>query len=158
MNLKKFLANNFIVMAQLIQRDSDGKNLAFQYNDGGRSRYFKAQKVGDCVTRAFAIATGKDYKEVYDLIFKIAKETPRNGVRKSVSKKVAKQLGGVWHPLMSIGTGCKSHLRVNEVPMQGKIVCSVSKHLTAIIDGVINDTYDCGRDGDRCVYGYWEFK
>ena len=53
-------------MAQLIQRDSDGKNLAFQYNDGGRSRYFKAQKVGDCVTRAFAIATGKDYKEVYD--------------------------------------------------------------------------------------------
>lgn len=59
---------------------------------------------------------------------------------------------------MSIGTGCKSHLRVNEVPMQGKIVCSVSKHLTAIIDGVINDTYDCGHDGDRCVYGYWEFK
>ena len=110
------------------------------------------------MTRAFAIASGKDYKEVYDLIFKIVKESPRNGVKLDICKKIAKQLGGVWHPLMGIGTGCKAHLRVNEVPMRGKIVCSVSKHLTAIIDGVINDTYDCGRDGDRCVYGYWEFK
>jgi len=26
----------------------------------------------------------------------------------------------------------------------------------AVIDGVINDTYDCSREGTRCVYGYWE--
>lgn len=35
----------------------------FVYNDGGRSRYFKAKSVGDCVTRAIAIATRTDYKE-----------------------------------------------------------------------------------------------
>ena len=38
------------------------------YDDGGRSKYFKAEHVGDCVCRAIAIGTGKDYKEVYDLI------------------------------------------------------------------------------------------
>lgn len=39
----------------------------FVYNDGGRSKYFKGN-AGDCVTRAIAIATGFDYKEVYDNI------------------------------------------------------------------------------------------
>ena len=40
----------------------------FVYNDGGRSKYFDGKKVGDCVTRAVAIASGRDYKEVYDFL------------------------------------------------------------------------------------------
>ncbi len=24
-----------------------------------------------------------------------------------------------------------------------------------MIDGVVHDTYDCTRNGTRCVYGYW---
>lgn len=132
--------------------------LQFNYNDGGRSKYFKATKVGDCVTRALAIATGKDYKEVYELVRKVSGDTPRNGVKKSVSKKVAEMLGGKWHACMQIGSGCTTHLRAGEIPMHGRIVCSVSKHLVAVIDGVINDTYDCSREADRCVYGYWVFE
>jgi hypothetical protein len=23
------------------------------------------------------------------------------------------------------------------------------------VDGIINDTYDCSREGTRCVYGYF---
>lgn len=30
-----------------------------------------------------------------------------------------------------------------------------SKHLTCVKDRVLYDTYDCSRDGTRCVYGYW---
>ena len=131
--------------------------LQFHFNDGGRSNYFKAAKVGDCVTRALAIATGRDYKEVYELVRRVSGDTPRNGVKKSMSKKVAKMLGGTWHACMQIGSGCTTHLRANEIPMRGRVVCSVSGHLVAVIDGVINDTYDCSRDGNRCVYGYWEF-
>lgn len=26
----------------------------------------------------------------------------------------------------------------------------------AIADGVIQDTYDCSREGTRCVYGYYQ--
>ena len=37
-----------------------------------------------------------------------------------------------------------------------QIVVSVSKHLTAVIDGVIHDTHDCSRSETRCVYGYWQ--
>jgi len=55
---------------------------------------------------------------------------------------------------MFIGSGCRVHLRSKELPM-GTLIVSVSKHLTTVIDGVINDTHDCSRDGTRCVYGYW---
>jgi len=129
----------------------------FKYNDGGRSKYFAASKVSDCVTRAVAIATGNDYKQVYDIIASLCGYTPRNGVKKTDTKKVMKYFGGVWHPCMGVGTGCKTHLADNEVPMRGRVVCSCSKHVTCIVDGVINDTYDPSRNGTRCVYGYWVF-
>lgn len=131
--------------------------MKIKYNDGGRSKYFTASKVGDCVTRAVAIATGRDYKEIYNEIAKLVGYTPRNGVRTKDTKKVMAHFGGVWHSCMSIGTGCKVHLADGEIPMQGRIVCSVSKHLVAVIDGVIHDTFDASRDGRRCVYGYWSF-
>lgn len=131
--------------------------LKYRYNDGGRSAYYKAKEVGDCATRAFAIATGRDYKEVYNLIKQVSGKTPRNGVEKAISRKVATMLGGKWVACMTIGSGCKTHLAKDEIPMQGRIVAAVSGHLTAIIDGTINDIYDPSRDGKRCVYGYWIF-
>ena len=56
---------------------------------------------------------------------------------------------------MAIGQACKVHLSSDELP-SGRLVVSVSKHVTAVIDGVIHDTHDPGRDGTRCVYGYWK--
>lgn len=135
------------------------------YDDGGRSQYFKAEKVGDCVCRAISIATQTDYMQVYRLINDLSKiertgkkkrgrSEARNGVYKQTIHKVMEQLGWKWTPTMQIGSGCKVHLRSNELP-KGRLVVSVSKHCTAVIDGVIHDTYDCSREGTRCVYGYW---
>lgn len=134
--------------------------MEFVYDDGGRSKYFKAERVGDCVTRAIAIATGKDYKEVYNELNKLSKEckskgTSRNGHDKKVVKKYMEKIGWKWTPLMKIGTGCKVHLKEDELP-GGVIICSLSKHIVCIKDGVIHDTYDCSRDETRCVYGYWK--
>ena len=55
---------------------------------------------------------------------------------------------------MFIGSGCKVHLRNDELPAGRLIVC-LSRHYTAVIDGVIHDTHDPSRGGTRCVYGYW---
>lgn len=131
-------------------------NERFLFNDGGRSQYFKGADVRDCVTRALAIAAQRDYMEVYNLIKEVSGKTPRNGVRKSVTRKVAEMLGGQWHPTMTFGSGCTTHLRAEELPA-GRIVVQTSKHLVAVIDGVINDTFDPSREGNRCVYGYWTF-
>ena len=131
--------------------------LKFKYNDGGRSQYFRATGVGDCVVRATAIATGRDYKEIYNIFKTECKGSPRNGVSSKICRKVIARLGGKWVARMGIGTGCQNHLDADGVPTQGRIIASVSKHLTAVIDGVINDTYDPSRNGTRCVYGYWIF-
>lgn len=132
--------------------------MEFNYNDGGRSKYFKGN-VQDCVVRAIAIANNMDYKEVYDYVNKKLKSygcpSVRNkGVPKRIVKELLKEYGWTWVATMTIGSGCTTHLTKEELP-SGTIIASVSKHITCIKDGVINDTYDCSRDGARCVYGYW---
>lgn len=129
--------------------------MKFIYDDGGRSKYFKASGVGDCAVRAIAIATGIDYKEVYNDLKKLnGGKSCRNGTPKKVDKKYLTQLGWIWTPCMEIGSGCQTHLSSSELP-SGTLIVAVSKHLTCVKDGVIYDTYDCSRGGDRCVYGYW---
>lgn len=142
--------------------------MQFQYNDGGRAEAGYKGKTGDCVVRGIAIITGKPYQIVYNAIITMAKDervgrrhkhpsNPRTGVRMKTIHKYMTSLGWEWTPTMFIGSGCKVHLREGELPM-GRLLVRVSKHITAVIDGVINDTGDCQRRGTRCVYGYFQKK
>jgi hypothetical protein len=57
---------------------------------------------------------------------------------------------------MSIGSGCTMHVREDELPLvHDRLIVRVTKHLFAVIDGVIHDTSDPSRGGTRCVYGYY---
>ena len=138
----------------------------FKYDDGGRAAAGFKGDTRDCVTRSVAIATGKPYEEIYGLIKELAqserlgkrkrtKSSPRTGVHKPTTRKLMESLGWEWTPTMQIGSGCKVHLRADELP-SGRLVVAVTKHITAVIDGVIHDTHDCSREGTRCVYGYWK--
>ena len=117
------------------------------------------------MTRAIAIATGLPYQTVYDAINDAAKSeraskrrrgksNSRLGVHRVTYQKYLEALGWVWTPTMAIGSGCKVHLRADELP-GGRVLASVSKHLVAIVDGVVFDTSDPTREGTRCVYGYY---
>lgn len=142
----------------------------FQYNDGGRKQAGYRGSAGDCVARAIAIASNRPYKEVYDRLAKgnatqrqgkagktSGKRSARNGiyVKRKWFKDYMKELGFKWVPLMSIGTGCQVHLHRDELPSTGRMVLSLSRHMAAYVDGWLHDTYDCSRNGTRCVYGYW---
>jgi hypothetical protein len=138
--------------------------MKFHFNDGGRIAAGYKGSAGDCVVRSVAIATGLPYQEIYDLVNKLsARErtgkrkrgtsNARTGVHKSAIKWLMESLGWKWTPTMQIGSGCTVHLRADELP-SGRLVVSVSKHLTAVVDGVIHDTHDCSPRGTRCVYGY----
>lgn len=134
----------------------------FRFDDGGRAAAGYKGKSGDCVVRAIAIATGHPYQEIHDLVNHAAtyertgkrkrgKSNARTGVYRSSISRVMKSLGWMWTPTMQIGSGCTVHLRAGELP-PGRLVVSVSKHLTAVIDGVIHDTHDCSRRGrDVCM-------
>lgn len=130
--------------------------MQWKFNDGGSGK----SNQRDCVVRAIAIATGQPYAEVFSQINHLADEVyfdgsdASHGVHKRLYKDYLTSLGWTWTPTMQIGSGCKVHLRDGELPM-GRLIVSVSRHLVAVIDGVINDTGDCSRCGTRCVYGYW---
>jgi hypothetical protein len=132
------------------------------YDDGGRGAagFSTRTAAGDCVVRAIAIAGERDYREVYDALAKRSAELGgRRSARDGVSPRVYRPMlehdwGWSWTPTMAIGSGCTVHLRADELPV-GRLVVSLSRHLAAVIDGTVHDTYDPTRGGTRCVYGYW---
>jgi hypothetical protein len=140
----------------------------FIQNDGGRASAGFKGNAADCVCRSIAIASGRGYASVYnDLAVgnagqrqtKRAKKrgrTARNGIhtQRKWFKDYMLRLRFRWVPTMRIGQGCKVHLRAKELPA-GRLVVMLSGHATAVINGVIHDTYDPSRDGTRCVYGYY---
>lgn len=159
-------------------------HMPFVYDDGGRKASGRKGKAGDCVCRAVAIATGRPYHELYALLADGnagqrggGKRSARNGIqtKRKWFKDEMQRLGFRWVPTMTIGSGCKVHLVPGELPA-GRLVVSVSRHYTAVIDGVVRDTHDPQRathvmeaDGTtriaegcvysyRCVYGYWIFE
>lgn len=148
-------------MTQIIMGDDGRYAITFVKDDGGRAEAGFKGSAGDCVTRAIAIASGISYRTVYaDMAFGMARRgksrSAREGVHKSVYRPYLEEtLGWEWHPTMSIGSGCRIHLREIELPM-GRLVVRLSRHIAAVIDGVLHDTYDCSRGGTRCVYGYWK--
>jgi hypothetical protein len=139
--------------------------MQFVHDDGGRAAAGFKGTTGDCGTRAVAIATSLPYGEVYDAINDLCqtermskrrrkKSHARTGVHHSTMRRFMEKLGWKWTPCMTIGSGCKVHLRTEELPM-GRLVLSLSRHYAAVIDGVLHDTYQDDRNGTRCVYGYW---
>lgn len=158
--------------------------MQFVYDDGGRTAAGYKGHAGDCVARAIAIATGRPYGEVYDALAHGAgtqrrskhaarrARSARNGIHTSRKwfREYMASIGMVWVPTMRIGQGCTVHLVAGELPA-GRLVVSVSKHYTAVIDGAVHDTHDpqrrtiwykgngpesgVDRITERCVYGYW---
>ena len=149
-----------------------GTGLEFEYDDGGRKAAGFRGAASDCTCRAIAIATGTAYRDVYDALNDAAtrerrpkrgtKSSARTGVKRTTIRRFLADCGWTWVPTMGIGTGCRVHMRAEELPI-GTLILSLSKHLTVVRIfggehgqwGVIRDTYDPSREGTRCVYGYW---
>ncbi len=146
--------------------------LSFQFNDGGRAATGFKGRAGDCVVRSIAIAANLPYMQVYEDL-RLANESyaqlrnnrlakrlnakgssPRNGNHRNVFHDYIVGLGFRWVPTMKVGAGCQVHLRADELP-KAILIVKVSKHLTAVVNGVIHDTHDPARGGNRCVYGYY---
>jgi hypothetical protein len=148
----------------------------FVNNDGGRAEAGYKGGTGDCVCRSIAIASGLSYGEVYKSLNELSKanesgrkrSSARTGVitSKAWFKKYMKSLGFEWVATSGVGKGCRAHLDETELP-KGRLVVSVRKHFTAVIDGELHDTHDCSKtswvdsdgvshEGVRAVYGYWK--
>jgi hypothetical protein len=139
--------------------------IVWRYDDGGRrDAGFRRMAPGDCAARALAIAAPMPYRDACALVDAAsARERPRRGRTRSDAasgvyartfRRLMDDLGWVWTPTMDIGTGCRVHLRRDELP-SGRLIVSLSRHYAAVVYGVVRDNHDPSRDGTRCVYGYW---
>ena len=138
--------------------------MPYRYDDGGREAAGYRGVVGDCVTRSICIATGLPYKKVYGAMRRLAKferegdrlrgwwrSHPRKGIdtNRAWFVRYMNRLGFDWVE-MPVGT-----MLVQSTFGKGTYVVSLTKHYTAVVDGVIHDAYNPSIGKKRRVYGYW---
>jgi hypothetical protein len=126
----------------------------YKYSDGGRLDAGFKGKAGDCVTRAIAIATGRQYREVYNILAKanqvdFGERSARNGIYKVTYERILKEMGFVWHKA-PVFIGRKA--RTYDMPKDKIVIARMAHHIVAVVNGVAHDTYD---STNKMVYGYW---
>jgi hypothetical protein len=125
----------------------------FVYNDGGRRASGFKRHGGDCVVRAVAIATKQDYKYVYKLcsIFNAAQ-------RGTMSASNGVPLTRAFHKWMTNMGWEYKHCGDTpfDTPSAGTFILHTDKHYTAVIDGVVHDTFNLFNTFVEVpILGYW---
>jgi hypothetical protein len=117
----------------------------------------KKRKTGDCSTRALVGTLGIYYEDALQLQMKWSLIKFYDPTSKQTMEAVLKQFGYVKmkQPLKADGTKYK----VKEMDrvltpkqIQEGVLVTVANHHTCIVDGYIQDIWDCG---DMCVGNYY---
>lgn len=116
--------------------------MKFNYNDGGRHKYYKAFGVGDCSVRALAISTNMDYKVAYKLMWKFNHGTPRNGVSRRAILEMMKELGYEMVDCDKKGDSVYISDFENKSGIYYILTCN---HATTVADGELYDTWDVSK-------------
>jgi hypothetical protein len=121
----------------------------FKHNDGGLSSTGMSEK-NDCTVRAFAIVSGKPYKDVHKVIETFGRKNGK-GLAKCNKKvqPISKALG------INLKQVCRSGSlkKLIENNPNGKMLVLVRKHAFAVVDGIVEDTWQ--QSVDRHVKGAW---
>lgn len=130
------------------------------YNDGGRAQAGYKGTAKDCVARSIAIATGESYKSVYKALADMMSahgysRSARNSIPTSICKKYLEAQGFEYIDATPLGAEQGTTFDKAQLPMRGTIILHMKRHVCAVIDGVINDTYESTEAGTRPVFGYW---
>lgn len=157
--------------------------LPYNRTDGGRQDAITDGEIdsrinkGDCVTRAIAIATNTPYAEVYEDIkylcetekpvFDRKMSDPNNGVYPELYMPYIEQYFNVTAKAYDEEHLDKPHRHVSSEDFgTGTFIVQIHRHLLAIIDGVIHDSWDSNNkgwrtkrnqhDGQNCVIRWWK--
>ena len=122
-------------------------SIGYRWNDGGRRAAGFRGDAGDCVARAMAIVTGREYGECYKALANAnaslgRPRSARNGVLKKAYEKVFEEFGLVKFTLKrgkgtSLPTFAEAHMDY------GDCIVTTTKHVCAIVGGKLHDTRDC---------------
>lgn len=125
--------------------------MKYRYNDGGQIR---ALKSGYCATRALCIAAGISWQDAENLLKDFSKKGKKgnaaisSGVYKEDFDAAISTLGYKWQAAPKF-----QGRKARAADLEGVVIARQAKHFTAVIDGVVNDIWDCSH---KMVYGYWK--
>jgi hypothetical protein len=120
--------------------------LRWAYDDGGRGsaglEFNFEDEINECVTRAIAIATGRAYGEVYDMVDEFGRAAGHldiacEGVPFELTRELMSEIGWRWVPLRN------ASLVTGSLPDEPRLIADMPGHVCAIIDGVVRDKHDC---------------
>ena len=114
--------------------------------------------VKDCVKRAITLATGRDYRDISLELNRIKKITgcEKFNNPKNTKYYIENVLGG--KKLSFPAEKGKQRMDGFNFTLQypkGIYILRMAGHISCVIDGVINDTWDCS---NKCVYNAWVIK
>lgn len=142
------------VVMSLVDFDRRAQRLAYPWvcTDGGRASSSRPRQRNDCTVRALAIAGSLSYDDAYDLL----KEAGRKCSRGFQFSAWLNRQG--WAARISF-PAVKGQRRMNPATFvqrfpKGRFICQVAKHVFAVIDGVVFDSFE--NRPDRCIYAAWE--
>jgi hypothetical protein len=126
----------------------------FIKNDGGRSIYHRCDRqidnAGDCVIRACAIALKMDYMDVKKQLFAMALE---NGFMPNSHQNYEPFLNQHgWFKKSPLKDRCGRKYQLGMMPVFDDMIVKTTGHVVAVVDGVVNDTWDCR---DYCSNSYY---
>lgn len=108
---------------------------------------------GDCVYRAIALATGKDWLTVYDELYKLGREllAPPNDdlTYKTYLDRIADRI-----EVKTVGGRLKGK-GVARLDSSKTYVVRMAGHLVCVKGGKLRDTWNCG---DKSAYIVWQLR
>ena len=116
----------------------------------------KGKLVGDCVKRAIAKATGNPYHDVSLGLNRHKKITGAKSFNSDYNwlSYIEKVCNGKKLSFPSVkGEPRMNGKRFCDAYPKGRYVLQMANHLTACVDGIIYDTWDCSY---KCVYRAWK--
>jgi len=122
--------------------------------DSGRSQSKRPKQKNDCTVRALALATGKEYDDVYDELARQGRKCNKGFKNKEMFNRKDFEVFGVkfrWESYKAV----KNERRLNSDTWNktGEFIVRTAKHTAYVKDNLLYDTFPMI---DRCIYGSWE--
>jgi len=142
------------VVMSLVDFDRRAHRLAYPWvcTDGGRASSSRPRQRNDCTVRALAIAGSLSYDDAYDLLKESGRKCSR-GFQFSTWLNRQKWAARISFPAVKGQRRMNPATFVRQFP-KGRFICQVAKHVFAIVDGVLLDSFE--NRPDRCIYAAWE--
>lgn len=118
----------------------------FKYNDGGRVATGNDGETNDCVARAISIVLGPNSYGLARVMVTHLKTDAGVDIQDTAFLEITHRLGFVY---AQVPAGI---FKLADLPKDGVFIAHTQNHVSAVIDGEVNDTFD---PRGEVLKGYW---